>query len=71
MEPCKTGDQPYSDPSPNGECSLPRAYAQFGFLFGHLPNLQCGGSTRVVLLFMSSVTTYGFFIVSIKSSPNA
>ena len=22
MQPCKTGDQPYSDPSPNGECSL-------------------------------------------------
>ena len=23
MQPCKTGDQPYSDASPNGECSLP------------------------------------------------
>ena len=22
MQLCKTGDQPYSDPSPNGECSL-------------------------------------------------
>ena len=22
MQPCKTGDQPYSDASPNGECSL-------------------------------------------------
>ena len=22
MHPCKIGDQPYSDPSPNGECSL-------------------------------------------------
>ena len=22
MHPCKTGDQPYSDASPNGECSL-------------------------------------------------
>ena len=21
MQPCKTGDQPYSDASPNGECS--------------------------------------------------
>ena len=24
MQPCKTGDQPYSDASPNGECSLER-----------------------------------------------
>ena len=24
MQPCKTGDQPYSDASPNGECSLNR-----------------------------------------------
>ena len=24
MQPCKTGDQPYSDASPNGECSLVR-----------------------------------------------
>ena len=23
MQPYKTGDQPYSDASPNGECSLP------------------------------------------------
>ena len=23
MQPCKTGDQPYSDASPNSECSLP------------------------------------------------
>ena len=22
MQPCKTGDQPHSDASPNGECSL-------------------------------------------------
>ena len=22
MQPCNTGDQPYSDASPNGECSL-------------------------------------------------
>ena len=22
MQPCKTGDQPYSDASPKGECSL-------------------------------------------------
>ena len=22
MQPCKTGDQPYSDACPNGECSL-------------------------------------------------
>ena len=22
MQPCKTGDQPYSDASPNSECSL-------------------------------------------------
>ena len=22
MQPCKTGDQPYSNASPNGECSL-------------------------------------------------
>ena len=22
MQPCKTGDQSYSDASPNGECSL-------------------------------------------------
>ena len=22
MQPCKTGDQPYTDASPNGECSL-------------------------------------------------
>ena len=24
MQPCKSGDQPYSDASPNGECSLVR-----------------------------------------------
>ena len=24
MQPCKTGDQPYSDASPNVECSLDR-----------------------------------------------
>ena len=28
MQPCKTGDQPYSDASPNGECSLDEAYKQ-------------------------------------------
>ena len=26
MQLCKTGDQPYSDASPNGECSLPPGY---------------------------------------------
>ena len=26
MQPCKTGDQPYSDASPNGECSLAMYY---------------------------------------------
>ena len=25
MQPCKTGDKPYSDASPNGECSLVEA----------------------------------------------
>ena len=28
MQPCKTGDQPYSDASPNGECSLARVLRQ-------------------------------------------
>ena len=28
MQPCKTGDQPYSDTSPNGECSLAQREGQ-------------------------------------------
>ena len=30
MQPCKTGDQPYSDASPNGECSLPHSMFRAG-----------------------------------------
>ena len=26
IQTCKTGDHPYSDPSPNGECSLQQLY---------------------------------------------
>ena len=33
MQPCKTGDQPYSDASPNGECSLFKIIDKHKFLF--------------------------------------
>ena len=32
MQPCKIGDQPYSDASPNGECSLVEAIQTFTFI---------------------------------------
>ena len=30
MQPCKTGDQPYSDASPNGECTLTKHIINLG-----------------------------------------
>ena len=38
MQPCKTGDQLYSDASPDGECSL--AVASSGTVVAYSPNGQ-------------------------------
>ena len=57
MQPCKTGDQPCSDASPNGECSLPNpikitlsvilrcaGFKQHDWLFNIVTNRSSPGS---------------------------
>ena len=43
MQPCKTGDQPYSDASPNGECSLVTLKPTRVWMLTEDPDSLCSG----------------------------